>query len=119
MDNKNERGFHNANIQDTENMDVENMATNMLLLSGDKKKCDAYLNARATRDKFINAICKNMDDINNIIDKQCDLDTKIALLDVCIEMLQNVQSLQVVSFHVGFMSDLALSGHDITNTNKE
>lgn len=106
MDMKNE-GRELIQTQDNENMGIENIAAKMLIASGNKKKMLAYFGARAERDKLVDSICKNMDDIKKVID-ECDIDTQIAVLDICIEMLENIQRLQVVQFHVGFMTDSAL-----------
>ena len=88
---------------------IEDIAAEMLLNSSEGKKYVAYINARADRDKFINAICKNIDGIDEIIGKNCDPDTQIAMLDVCIDLLENIMSLNMTSFHIGFMTDSALA----------
>ena len=88
---------------------IEDIAAEMLLNSSEEKKYVAYINARADRDKYVNAICKNIDDIHEITEKNCDIDTQIAMLDVCIDMLDNIMRLNTTSFHIGFMTDSSLS----------
>ena len=114
------RGFIHTQAN---NARIEDIAAEMLLNSREGKKYVAYINARADRDKFINAICKNIDGIDEIINKNCDPDTQIAMLDVCIDLLENIMSLNMTSFHIGFMTDSALAlgettGID-TNINKK
>ena len=88
---------------------IEDIAAEMILNSREGKKYLAYINARSDRDKFVNAICKNIDDIHEITEKNCDIDTQIAMLDVCIDLLENIMSLNMTSFHIGFMTDSALA----------
>ncbi len=108
------RGF--IHTQDGKNTSIEDIAAEMLLNSREGKKYLAYINARSDRDKFVNAICKNIDDIHDIIEKNCDTDTQIAMLDVCIDMLDNIMRLNVTSFNIGFITDsvLALGEGEIT-----
>ena len=109
MDMNKGRGFIHQDGDKNVNMNIEDVAAEMLLNSGEEKKHLAYTNARVKRDKFINAICKNIDDIGDIIDKNCDPNIQIAMLDVCIDMLNNVIGLQMTSYHIGFMTDSALA----------
>lgn len=101
------RGF--IHTQDGKNTSIEDIAAEMLLNSREGKKYLAYINARSDRDKFVNVICKNIDDIHEIAEKNCDIDTQIAMLDVCIDMLDNIMRLNVTSFNIGFMTDSALA----------
>lgn len=112
MENKG-RGF--IHTQDGKNTSIEDIAAEMLLNSGNQKKYTAYINARIEHDKLVKAICKNIDAIDEITEKNCDLDTQIAMLDACINLLENVKILDAVSFHVGFMTDSALG--DTTGIN--
>lgn len=100
------RGFIHTQAK---NASIEDIAAEMLLNSREGKKYIAYINARNDRDKYVNAICKNIDDIHEITEKNCDIDTQIAMLDVCIDMLDNIMRLNATSFHIGFMTDSALS----------
>lgn len=109
MDMNKWRGFIHQDGDKNVNMSIEDVAAEMLLNSREGKKYLAYINARADRDKLVNAICKNIDGIDEIIDKNCDPDTQIAILDVCIDMLDNIMRLQMTSYHIGFMTDSALA----------
>lgn len=82
-----------------------------------KRSILAYINARIEHDKLVKAICKNIDAIDEITEKNCDLDTQIVMLDACINLLENVKILDAVSFHVGFMTDSALG--DTTGINAD
>ena len=106
MDMNEGRGFIHTQAK---NASIEDIAAEMLLNSREGKKYLAFINARADRDKYVNAICKNIDDIHEITEKNCDIDTQIAMLDVCIDMLDNIMSLNMTSFHIGFMTDSALA----------
>lgn len=120
MDMKNEgRGF--IHTKDGKNTSIEDIAAKMLLNHGDQKGHLAYINARAGRDKLVNDICKNIDDINEIIEKNCDTIIQVAMLDACINLLDNIKKLNVVSFHIGFLTDSALDDTTGINadTNKE
>ena len=111
------RGF--IHTQDGKNTSIEDIAAEMLLNSREGKKDMAYMNARSDRDKYVNAICKNIDDINDIIEKNCDIDTQIAMLDVCIDLLDNSMRLNTTSFHIGFMTDSALALGETTGIDKK
>ena len=116
MDMNEGRGFIHTQAK---NASIEDIAAEMLLNSREGKKYVAYINARADRDKFINAICKNIDGIDEIIGKNCDPDTQIAMLDVCIDLLDNIMSLNMTSFHIEFMTDSALSLGETTGIDKK
>lgn len=109
MDMNEGRGFIHQDGDKNANMSIEDVAAEMLLSSREGKKYLAYINARVDRDKLVNAICKNIDGIQEITEKHCDLDTQIAIIDVCINMLDNIMRLQMASYHVGFMTDSALA----------
>lgn len=95
MDMNKGRGFIHQDGDKNVNMSIEDVAAEMLLSSREGKKYLAYINARVDRDKLVNAICKNIDGIQEITEKHCDLD--------------NIMRLQMASYHVGFMTDSALA----------
>ena len=109
MDMNKGRGFIHQDGDKNVNMSIEDVAAEMLLSSREGKKYLAYINARVDRDKLVNTICKNIDGIQEITEKNCDIDTQIAIIDVCINMLDNIMRLQMASYHVGFMTDSALA----------